>query len=86
MFSKASFLRVVKSRDCVVKSLGIEKKKNVKMFIYLSHSCEETLGIKETRHPECIGSAFKTPTAELGITIYQLCKPETQSAGVPGNL
>jgi len=42
----------------------------------LTHGCQESLRIEETRHPECIRAAFEEPTGELGVAIQQISKPE----------
>ena len=53
---------------------------------YLSHSCEEALWIEESCHPECVRSTIEAPCVELGVFLDQLSEPETQCAGLPGDL
>ena len=56
------------------------------MGTYLSHSCQESLGIEEPGHPERVGTPFKTPGWELSVPVYQLSEPETKGTGIPGDL
>ena len=51
---------------------------------FLSHSGEETLGIEKPRDPEHLGSAVITPALELSVPLQQLCVPEAQGGGQPG--
>ena len=53
---------------------------------YLSHGCQETLRVKEARHPEAVGTPLKDPRLELSVPLQQLCEPEPQGAGGPRRL
>ena len=46
---------------------------------------QSTLRIKEASHPEKVRSSDKHPVMELVISLQQLCKPEAQCRGLPGN-
>ena len=59
---------------------------NVIFVTDLSHGGQEALRVKESCHPEGIGSSVKTPGVELWVPLNQLGEPETQSAGVPWDL
>ena len=60
--------------------------KNGRGLTYLSHSGEETLWVEESRHPEDVGSTLETPGPELAVPLQEIRVPETQGAGVPGDL
>lgn len=52
----------------------------------LSHGRHKPLGVEEPRHPETAGAAFKHPATELGVSLQQLCVPETNGGGIPRDL
>ena len=43
----------------------------------LSHGSQETLRVEEACHPEDTRTPLKQPTVELGITIQEICEPES---------
>ena len=53
---------------------------------YLSHGCEESLRVEESRHPEGVGPPVKAPGVKLLVPVKQLGEPEPQRGRRPGDL
>lgn len=45
-----------------------------------------TLWVEESGHPECFGSSLEHPVVELFVSFQELCEPEAQRGGLPGEL
>ena len=72
--------------NVVHKHHTIESPALVSSCYLLSHSCEETLRVKEPCHPETGGSAIEQPGGKLSISIQQIGEPETKRSRRPGDL
>ena len=53
---------------------------------YLTHGCEKTLRIEESRHPKTNGPSLVQPFYKLVVPFHKFRKPESQSTRFPGNL
>lgn len=45
-----------------------------------------TLWVEESSHPECFGPSLEHPVVELLVSLQELCEPEAQRGGLPGDL
>ena len=62
------------------------RKKKPKRQTHLSHGGQKPLRVEEPSHPEDVRPSFKAPGPELAVALEQVCVPESQRRGIPGNL